>query len=157
MFRCLLNINLTFIPIFFVSWFINAPVQPSSHCFYRGNDSPTFSGVTPERSQDDQVYDIADKMPRPAGGQDGWEDYLSENLKYPKAALQSKIEGVVYVVFIVEKNGRTSNVQVVRGIGAGCDEEAIRLVEESPKWTPGYNNTEAVRVRMRFPVRFHLP
>ncbi|HSI76493.1 MAG TPA: energy transducer TonB [Lunatimonas sp.] len=107
--------------------------------------------------QDDQVYDVADKMPRPVGGQDGWEEYLAENLNYPTAALKSKIEGVVYVVFILEKDGRTSNVSAIRGIGAGCEEEAERLVEGSPKWTPGKNNGEPVRVRMRIPIRFHLP
>lgn len=108
-------------------------------------------------SQDDQVYDVVDKMPRPVGGQDGWEEYLAENLNYPSAALKSKIEGVVYVVFILEKDGRTSNVEVNRGIGAGCDEEAKRLVEGSPKWIPGKNNGESVRVRLRLPIRFHLP
>ncbi|WP_158861562.1 energy transducer TonB [Lunatibacter salilacus] len=107
--------------------------------------------------QDDQVYDVADKMPRPVGGQDGWEEYLAENLNYPTAALKTKIEGVVYVVFILEKDGRTSNVKAMRSIGAGCEEEAKRLVEGSPKWTPGMNNGEPVRVRMRIPIRFHLP
>nr|MBI1232251.1 TonB family protein [Cytophagales bacterium] len=107
--------------------------------------------------QDDQVYDVADKMPRPVGGQDGWESYLAENMRYPNAALHAKTEGVVYVVFILEKDGRTSNVQIMRGIGSGCDEEAKRLVEESPKWNPGENDGELVRVRVRLPIRFHLP
>ena len=56
-----------------------------------------------KRCQDDQVYDVLDKMPRPIGGQDGWKDYLSENLKSPTVALKSKIEGVVYVFFIWKK------------------------------------------------------
>ncbi len=110
-----------------------------------------------ENSQDDQIHDVADNMPRPVGGQDGWEEYLAANLNYPTAALKSKIEGVVYVVFILERDGRTSNVEVIRGIGAGCDEEAKRLVESSPKWTPGKNDGEPVRVRLRLPIRFNLP
>lgn len=153
----LLNIKLTFITILSLSWlmmvsskFVSNGLFPSSEIIQRLSEPL-------DHFQDDQVYDVADKMPRPVGGQDGWEAYLAENINYPKAALHSKTEGVVYMIFILEKDGRSSNVQVMRGIGAGCDEEAKRLVVESPKWIPGENNGESVRVRMRISVRFHLP
>ena len=153
----LLNPKCSFVILFSVGWALFA----MEDLFKRRHhvvDQVAISLTSEWREiQDDQVYDVADKMPRPVGGQDGWESYLAENMRYPKAALHSKIEGVVYVVFILEKDGRTSNVQVIRGIGSGCDEEAKRLVEESPKWNPGGNDGEPVRVRVRLPIRFHLP
>ena len=163
MFQCLSNIRLSFKILLIISlqcgMVFYSITDGSSFRFFSGKSGLITSSMIlkPEIFQDDQVYDVADKMPRPFGGQDGWEEYLSENRRYPTAALKSKIEGVVSVVFIVEKDGRTSNVNVLRGIGAGCDEEAKRLVEGSPKWTPGKNNGEPVRVRMRLPIRFHLP
>lgn len=142
-----------------LSWFLFIAHTHISNDGYFGSIGSLAKSLNSKigNSQDDQIYDVADKMPRPIGGQDGWEEYLAENLNYPSAALKSKIEGVVYVVFILEKDGRTSNVEVNRGIGAGCDEEAKRLVEGSPKWIPGKNNGELVRVRLRLPIRFHLP
>jgi TonB family protein len=163
MIQSLLNTKLTVLVLLFVSWLTFFPMivlaVGSSMQFisYSVGSFPKSISSDVRNFQEDQIYDIADKMPRPVGGQDAWESYLSENLKYPHAALKSKIEGVVYVVFILEKDGRVSNVQVGRGIGGGCDEEAKRLVKGSPKWTPGQNNGEPVRVRMRVPIRFHLP
>lgn len=163
MFQFLSNIRVSFVALLFISlryfMVIDAFPAGSSALFFSSNGDtyPKTLTLISEKFQDDQVYDVADKMPRPAGGQDDWEEYLSENLRYPSAAKKSKIEGVVNVVFIVEKDGRTSNVKVLRGIGSGCDEEAKRLIEGSPKWTPGKNNGESVRVRMRLPIRFHLP
>jgi protein TonB len=85
-----------------------------------------------------------------------WNDYLSKNLKYPSVARRMGIEGTVYVSFVVEKSGEISNVELLRGIGGGCDEEAIRVIENAPIWKPGYQRSRPVKVRMRLPIRFKL-
>ncbi len=104
----------------------------------------------------DSVYMEVDEMPIPPGGMDGWNNYMANNLKYPEAAREAKVEGTVAVTFVVLKNGEISNVEILRGIGKGCDEEVIRLVKESAKWTPGKKDGEVVKTRMRLPVNFKL-
>ena len=108
------------------------------------------------QAQTEEVLMEADEMPKPKGGLDGWMAYLSENMKYPALAEEKNIEGTVIVTFVVREDGEKDSVEILRGIGGGCDEEAIRLVKDSPKWTPGKKNGEEVNVRMRLPVRFKL-
>ncbi len=83
-------------------------------------------------------------------------DFLQTNLRYPEAAKDAGIQGTVFVSFVVEPDGSISNIQVLRGIGGGCDEEAVRVVGMMPKWEPGYQRGEAVRVQFNMPVRFVL-
>ena len=99
---------------------------------------------------------MVDTQPIPTGGMQGWTNYLSENLKYPVDARRKGIEGKVIVSFVVNLDGTVSDIEVVQGIGGGCDEEAIRIVNESPKWTPGTVRGKAVRTRMRLPLNFKL-
>ncbi len=108
------------------------------------------------QTETDSVYMEVDEMPLPKGGMDGWNSYLGKNMKYPTAAREAKVEGTVVVTFVVLENGEVSTVEILRGIGKGCDEEVLRLVEESPKWTPGKKDGEVVKTRMRLPVRFKL-
>ncbi|MFC5623210.1 energy transducer TonB [Algoriphagus winogradskyi] len=103
-----------------------------------------------------EVLMETDEMPQPKGGLDGWMAYLTENMKYPVLAKEKNIEGTVIVTFVVLETGEIDTVEILRGIGGGCDEEAMRLVKESPKWTPGKKDGELVKVRMRLPVRFKL-
>lgn len=102
------------------------------------------------------VYDVVEKMPQPQGGMDGWNTYLEQNLQYPERAQKASVEGTVYVVFIVDKEGKLVKPEILRGIGAGADEEAIRLVNEAPKWIPGSQRGQVVNVKMRIPIRFKL-
>lgn len=104
----------------------------------------------------DSVYMEVDEMPIPPGGTDGWNAYLGKNMNYPIAARDAKVEGMVVVTFVVLKDGEVSNVEILRGIGKGCDEEVMRLVKESPNWTPGKKDGEIVITRMRLPVNFKL-
>ena len=84
-----------------------------------------------------------------------WAFYLSHNLRYPEEALKNKITGKVYVSFIIEKNGTVSNVQMVQGLGSGLDEEALRVIKNSPKWKPGYQvKKQPVRVLCVMPIAF---
>ena len=71
-------------------------------------------------------------------------------------ARESGIQGVVYVTFVVEPDGSISNVRVIRGIGGGCDEEAIRVVKMMPKWIPGNQRGKPVRVQFNMPIKFTL-
>ena len=75
---------------------------------------------------------------------------------YPKIAKESGITGTVYVQFVVEANGSISNVKLARGIGGGCDEEAMRVVKAMPKWKPGKQNGRPVRVSFTLPIKFLL-
>ncbi len=103
-----------------------------------------------------EVHDKVDEMPVPPGGMDGWIKHMSENLKYPEAARDKKIEGMVVLTFVVKEDGSVSEVEILRGIGAGCDEEGKRVVEISPNWTPGKIAGKAVNTRMRLPINFKL-
>lgn len=104
----------------------------------------------------DLVYDVVETMPRPQGGMDGWNAYLEQNLQYPDRAKQARIEGTVYVLFVVDKDGNLVKPEILRGIGAGADEEAIRLINDAPKWIPGNDKGQILPVKMRVPIRFQL-
>ena len=83
-------------------------------------------------------------------------DYLRANLRYPADARQKGIEGTVYTSFIVEKDGSVSEVKTIRGIHEEADTEARRVVQNFPKWVPGKQNGEPVRVRFVLPIKFNL-
>lgn len=88
------------------------------------------------------------------GGADSLRNFLIRNVQYPEVAKQNEIHGIVYVGFVIEKDGLISNVKVLRGIGGGCDEEAIRAVKLMPKWNPGYSKGKLVRASYIVPVKF---
>ena len=111
---------------------------------------------TTHTTPDDSIYTVVEQAPQYPGGQEALLKYLAENLQYPDLARQKNIEGTVYVSFVVEKNGAVSNVKILRGIGGGCDEEAMRVVRKMSDWTPGYQDGKAVRVSFNLPIRFIL-
>ncbi|RYE14110.1 MAG: energy transducer TonB [Sphingobacteriales bacterium] len=90
------------------------------------------------------------------GGMAGWAKYIKKNLRYPAMAQESGVQGKVHVSFIVERDGSITDVQILRGIGGGCDEEALRVIKKSPKWKAGMQNNSAVRVRYNMPIQFTL-
>lgn len=91
------------------------------------------------------------------GGIDALSGFIRENLQFPAEALQNRKQGTVFVQFVVERDSTLTNIHVVRGLGYGCDEEAIRIVQLMPKWAPGSENGKVVRVSFNLPVRFSLP
>jgi TonB family protein len=103
-----------------------------------------------------EVFDVVENMPRPSGGSEAWNQYLTNNLKYPSEAKEKGITGTVYLTFIVDTEGSIQHVQIFRGVGAGLDEEAIKVVENAPKWEPGTQDGQKVNVKMRLPIRFAL-
>jgi len=101
-----------------------------------------------------RIYSAVSDKPVPPGGMRFFMQYLHQNLRYPPEARKKGTAGTVYLQFIVETDGTLSELQVVRGIGDGCDEEALRLLNSAPLWTPGRHRGRAVRVRMGLPVKF---
>lgn len=104
----------------------------------------------------DTVFNIVDEMPQFPGGDQALMKYIAENIKYPQEAKDKEIAGRVFLAFVVEKDGSVSNVEVKRGIGGGCDDEAVRVVKAMPKWKPGKQKGEPVRVSYMLPVNFKL-
>lgn len=109
-----------------------------------------------EEEKADQIFTIVEDQPTPKGGMSAFYEYVSKNLKYPAQARRMGIEGRVYVQFIVDKDGSLSDVKAIKGIGAGCDDEAVRIIKQAPKWNPGKQRGRPVRVRMVLPVVFKL-
>ncbi len=100
---------------------------------------------------------IAPIMPEFPGGTEALYTFLAENIKYPQVARESHIQGIVFVTFVIEQDGTVSNATILRGIGGGCDNEAVRVVEKMPKWSPGKNSLgRPIRVQMNLPVKFVL-
>ena len=114
--------------------------------------------VVPWRDESDgpEVYMIVDEMPEFPGGDKELYQFIADNVKYPAEAKEKGIKGRVFVNFIVEPDGSVSDIKVLRGIGGGCDEEAVRVVKSMPKFKPGIQNGEAVRVSYTVPVIFRL-
>jgi TonB family protein len=109
-----------------------------------------------EQTPGEEVFTVVEVMPEYPGGPAAMMNFLANNISYPEQARRDTIQGRVFVNFVVEADGSVSNVKILRGIGGGCDQEAKRVVELMPKWTPGYQRGQAVRVSFNLPVRFAL-
>lgn len=107
-------------------------------------------------SSEDEIITYAETMPEFPGGETAMRDYLSKHIEYPVMARENGIQGKVYVGFVVDKEGIIKDVKVLKGIGAGCDEEAKRVVSKMPKWTPGKMNGRNVNVKFTVPINFKL-
>jgi periplasmic protein TonB len=111
----------------------------------------------PEKCEDPNTIFVAvEQMPEFPGGNRVLFEYLSKNVKYPRLAQEIGIRGTVYVSFVVEPDGSISNVKVLRGIGGGCDEEALRLFSNMPRWQPGMQSGRPVRVSFSASITFRL-
>ena len=109
-----------------------------------------------KKAANDKVFEKAEIMPEFPGGEQAMMDFVAKNVTYPKEAMEKEISGRVFVSFIVEKDGSVNEVNVKKGIGGGCDEEAVRVVKAMPKWKPGKMKGEAVRVSYQMPIFFKL-
>jgi protein TonB len=103
-----------------------------------------------------EIFTVVESMPEFPGGTGELYKYLGKSIKYPPLAKESGIQGRVFVNFVVEPNGSISNVKILRGIGGGCDEEAMRVVKSMPSWKPGKQRGKAVRVSYNLPIKFTL-
>jgi protein TonB len=102
-----------------------------------------------------KIFTVVEEMPSFPGGEEELFKYLAK-IKYPAIARENGISGRVYVTFVVDKDGKIKDVKKLRGIGGGCDEEAIRVVSAMPDWKPGRQNGRNVAVQYNLPVNFNL-
>lgn len=103
-----------------------------------------------------EIFMVVEESPSFPGGDEARIRFLQQNIKYPQMARESSIQGTVFVTFVVERDGSVTDVRVLRGIGGGCDEEAIRVIKAMPKWQPGKQRGKPVRVQFNMPIKFTL-
>ena len=123
--------------------------------------TPTNASQTTPKSDSkikftEPVFKVVEKQPSYTGGDDARIKFLVENIKYPEVAMKKGIRGTVYVTFVVKSDGSVSDVKVLRGIGGGCDQEAVRVVKLMPKWIPGEDKGKPVNVQYNLPIKFAL-
>ena len=111
-----------------------------------------LSGLSAQQKDDKGIYLTAEKMPAIKGGM----SQIGKKIRYPKIAREMGIQGVVYVGFVVTSEGKISEPKVLRSLAKPLDQEALRLITEDVKFTPGYHQGNAVPVRMVLPIRFRL-
>ena len=109
-----------------------------------------------ERKDTINVYDCVEQMPSFPGGSQKLKEFIEENLRYPKELEETCVQGRVIVRFIVERNGKLSNVKVVKSVHPVLDKEALRIVKLMPRWIPGRQNGITVRVKFYIPIIFRL-
>ena len=112
---------------------------------------------TSPASSKSKTVRVKDEMPAYPGGEQAMIKYISDNLKFPDSARTKKIEGKVLVSYTIDEYGQVTDVYVVKGIGGGCDEEAMRVIKSMPKWKPGNQGGEGIRVQYTIPINFQLP
>ncbi len=103
-----------------------------------------------------EIFTVVEEQPGYPGGEEARIGFLQQNIKYPEEAKELGIQGRVFVTFVVEVDGSITDVRVLRGIGGGCDEEAVRVVRAMPKWVPGKQRGVPVRVQFNLPIKFTL-
>ncbi|MBR6931401.1 MAG: energy transducer TonB [Bacteroidales bacterium] len=121
-------------------------------------EGETLEGIIedPVAVDEGEPYMIVEQMPEFPDGEEAMMQYIAEQVKYPAEAKKAGAYGRVFIGFIVEPDGSLSDIKVLRGMGYGCDEEALRVVKSMPKWQPGMHRGKAVRVQYLVPVNFRL-
>lgn len=109
-----------------------------------------------EKPREDEIFTTVEQNPEFPGGIKEMYSFIGKNLKYPSAAQRANVSGKVFAKFVVEKDGSLGDVQILKGIGFGCDEEAQRVLKSMPKWNPGKQNGRNVRVFFTMPISFVL-
>lgn len=117
----------------------------------------TKSGQTTRQApMSEETFTVVEVPPSFPGGMSRFSDYLHKNLRYPEAAIKAKVEGRVFVSFIVMQDGSIQDVQVLKGYGYGTNEEATRLIQTMPNWLPGKQSGHPVNVKYNVVVPFRL-
>lgn len=139
----------------------NVDVEDDLDLDVEADDNTEFQEYIPPEEDDEEVeektiFQVVENMPEFPGGRAKLMQYLATHIKYPPYAKEAGIQGRVFINFVVEKDGSITAVKVLRGIGGGCDEEAVRVVKSMPKWKPGMQRGKPVRVSFNLPVKFTL-
>jgi TonB family protein len=117
----------------------------------------TKKAAAPSAEDNSDVFNVVEKMPEFEGGMNGMMSFLQKNIKYPEEAIKNGTQGRVVVQFVVNKDGSITDANVVKSVSPELDAEALRVVKSMPKWTPGEQRGEKVRVQFTLPVQFKLP
>lgn len=120
------------------------------------NDMPISQHFKLNISMGKEIFTIVENPATPPGGYQGFFEYVAKSINYPEQARKKGIQGKVYVQFVVDKDGSLTEVEVVKGIGSGCDEEAVSIVQAAPKWNPANQKGIAVKQRIMLPITFNL-
>ncbi|RYF79550.1 MAG: energy transducer TonB [Chitinophagaceae bacterium] len=115
-----------------------------------------FTAVAQEEPNPDMVYTVVEQLPVYPGGDKALVQFIGSNVKYPSDAVQAGIEGRVFVSFVVDKQGKLKDAKVVKGIGGGCDQEAVRVVNMLSGWKPAKQNGKEVNYNYIIPIKFKL-
>ena len=118
-------------------------------------ESPS-GGAGGTATEENMIHDFVAEMPYFEGGEAGLLKYIGRKIKYPREAVSEQVEGVVVVSFVVDRSGAITNATILKGLGYGTDEEALRVINSMPKWTPGKQNGKPVAVRYTLPIRFSM-
>ena len=111
---------------------------------------------TEEETTTDEIFTVVENMPQFPGGDAALLGYISKSVKYPAIAQENGIQGRVIISFVIEKDGLVADATVVRGVDPALDKEALRVVNNMPKWKPGEQRGKPVRVKYTLPVTFRL-
>lgn len=118
--------------------------------------APSVEEKVVNEDKKEEPFTYVEEMPSFPGGTEDLLAFIADHIQYPEIAKRAGVEGKVLVQFVVEKSGEIDDIKVIKGIGAGCDEEAVRVCKMMPKWKPGRQNGKPVRVRMVIPFHFKL-
>jgi protein TonB len=118
--------------------------------------APVIQAAEEEEEEEAQVFFIVEDMPEFPGGELALRKYIANAIKYPVIAQENGIQGKVYVTFVVDKDGGISDARIARGVDPSLDKEALRVVNQLPKWKPGKQRGKAVRVSYTVPINFVL-
>lgn len=113
-------------------------------------------GYANKSVEQQEVFTTVEQNPEFPGGISEMFDYISERIKYPKMAQQMGVEGKVFVKFVVQQDGSIGEIKILKGVGYGCDDEAVRVISNMPKWNPGKQNGKPVNVYYTMPIKFAL-
>ncbi|MCX6221653.1 MAG: TonB family protein [Bacteroidia bacterium] len=128
--------------------------------FDKGTDDISAPAAAAENNKIAEVSDVplvsVDQMPQFPGGEKEMMRFIKLNLHYPPVAQENNIQGTVIMNFVVDREGKITNIKVIKGIGFGCDEESIRVLGRMPLWSPGKQRGQTVLVSFTMPIRFVL-
>ena len=119
-------------------------------------DQEVIAEESENELEGEEVFKVVENQPVPQGGLPEYYKFISENLKYPEEAKKNGVQGKVFIQFVVKKDGTIADVQCVRGIHPLCDDEAVRVISNSPNWKPGQQDGKNVNVRFIVPITFSL-
>lgn len=136
---------------FFIVFFSTSGIQSVV-----GQEKAKTTTPAPKSGEQKEVFTVVEEMPTFPGGDEALGKFLGENIHYPDSAIAKHIQGNVFVQFVVNKDGAVGDVKILRGIGGGCDEEALRVIKLMPRWNPGKQRGEPVAVQFNLPIRFAL-